>query len=184
MNWGPSRLVDLLMRWENVQSEFPNLNQTKFFLGLTFFSFCSFFCRWGQTYILEALMFYVPDEQEDAELLAERIAIRLQHSNSAVVLTTVKVILYLMNYMGSQEIVESMCRKLSPPLGVLFFCPGCSLKYIPLTFLLFDSHSPFVRLRSPICCSPEYPFDNTTSTFRPKERRQSLLLQVQRSDLC
>lgn len=62
-------------------------------------------------------MYYVPEEQEDAELLAERISIRLQHSNSAVVLTTVKVILYLMNYMGSQEIVETMCRKLSPPLG-------------------------------------------------------------------
>lgn len=66
-------------------------------------------------------MFYVPDEQEDAELLAERIAIRLQHSNSAVVLTTVKVILYLMNYMGSQQIVENMCRKLSPPLGKFSF---------------------------------------------------------------
>jgi AP-2 complex subunit beta-1 len=64
-------------------------------------------------------MYFVPEEQQDAELLAERIAIRLQHSNSAVVLTTVKVILYLMNYMGSQEIVEAMCRKLSPPLGEL-----------------------------------------------------------------
>lgn len=75
------------------------------------------FSRWGQTYILEALMYYVPEEQEDAELLAERISIRLQHSNSAVVLTTVKVIMYLMNYMGSKEIVEAMCKKLSPPLG-------------------------------------------------------------------
>lgn len=64
-------------------------------------------------------MYFVPEEQQDAELLAERIAIRLQHSNSAVVLTTVKVILYLMNYMGSEEIVEAMCRKLSPPLGEL-----------------------------------------------------------------
>lgn len=80
-----------------------------------------FFFRWGQTYILEALMYYVPDEQQDAELLAERISIRLQHSNSAVVLTTVKVIMYLMNYMGSQEIIESMCRKLSPPLGSPLF---------------------------------------------------------------
>lgn len=79
------------------------------------------FRRWGQTYILEALMYYVPEEHQDAELLAERIAIRLQHSNSAVVLTTIKVILYLMNYMGSQEVVDSMCRKLSPPLGKLFF---------------------------------------------------------------
>ncbi|SGY20499.1 BQ5605_C016g08077 [Microbotryum silenes-dioicae] len=73
--------------------------------------------EWGQTYILEALMYYVPEEHADAELLAERIAIRLQHSNSAVVLTTVKVILYLMNYMGSREVVDNMCRKLSPPLG-------------------------------------------------------------------
>ena len=62
-------------------------------------------------------MYYVPDEHQDAELLAEQISIRLQHSNSAVVLTTVKVILYLMNYMGSQVIVNEMCRKLSPPLG-------------------------------------------------------------------
>lgn len=73
--------------------------------------------RWGQTYILEALMYYVPEHEEDAELLAERIAIRLQHSNSAVVLTTIKVILYLMNYMGSKQVVDAMCRKLSPPLG-------------------------------------------------------------------
>ena len=64
-------------------------------------------------------MYFVPEEHEDAELLAERIAIRLQHSNSAVVLTTVKVILYLMNYFGSRDAVEAMCRKLSPPLGKL-----------------------------------------------------------------
>jgi vesicle coat complex subunit len=103
--------VDWWQQWESVQSEF-RLSDT-----------CRgdadgrLVARWGQTYILESLMYYVPEEQEDAELLAERISIRLQHSNSAVVLTTVKVILYLMNYMGSQEVVESMCRKLSPPLG-------------------------------------------------------------------
>ena len=65
-------------------------------------------------------MYYVPEQDRDAEVLAERIAIRLQHSNSAVVLTTVKVILYLMNYMGSQEVVNAFCRKLSPPLGQSF----------------------------------------------------------------
>lgn len=73
--------------------------------------------RWGQTYLLESLMYFVPEEQEDAELLAERISVRLQHANSAVILTTIKVILYLMNYMGDQDVIESMCRKLSPPLG-------------------------------------------------------------------
>lgn len=75
--------------------------------------------RWGQTYILESLMYYVPEEHEDAELLAEQISVRLQHSNSAVVLATVKVILYLMNYMSSERVVEDMCRRLSPPLGEL-----------------------------------------------------------------
>lgn len=73
--------------------------------------------RWGQTYILEALMYFVPQDPTDAELLAERIAIRLQHANSAVVLTTVKVILYLMNYIIDQDRIDGLCRKLSPPLG-------------------------------------------------------------------
>jgi hypothetical protein len=37
--------------------------------------------------------------------------------NSAVVLATVKVILYLMNYMSSERVVEDMCRRLSPSSG-------------------------------------------------------------------
>ena len=75
-------------------------------------------CRWGQTYILESLMYFVPEEHVDAELLAERISIRLQHNSSAVVLITVKVILYLLNYMQSSQVIEGLCRKLSPPLGL------------------------------------------------------------------
>jgi AP-2 complex subunit beta-1 len=62
-------------------------------------------------------MFFVPNDYADAEILAERIAIRLQHANSAVVLTSTKVILYLMNYIASSEFRESLCKKLSPPLG-------------------------------------------------------------------
>ncbi|KAI5475157.1 AP-2 complex subunit beta [Pseudohyphozyma bogoriensis] len=91
--------------------------------------------EWGQTYILEALMYYTPEEHADAELLAERIAIRLQHSNSAVVLTTIKVIMYLMNYMGSEEIVDSMCRKLSPPL-VTLLSSGYEVQYVALRNIL------------------------------------------------
>lgn len=73
--------------------------------------------RWGQTYILEALLYYVPQENGNAEILAERITPRLQHANSAVVLTSVKVIVYLMNYMEKEEDISNLCRKLSPPLG-------------------------------------------------------------------
>lgn len=62
-------------------------------------------------------MYFVPQDSTDAELLAERIAIRLQHANSGVVLTTIKVILYLLNYMSDESRIEALCRKLSPPLG-------------------------------------------------------------------
>ena len=55
----------------------------------------------------------------DAETLAERIAVRLQHANSAVVLTTVKVIMYLMNYMEDESLMRMLERKMGPPLGEL-----------------------------------------------------------------
>jgi AP-2 complex subunit beta-1 len=62
-------------------------------------------------------MNFVPQDSTDAELLAERISVRLQHANSAVVLTTIKVMLYLMNYIPDPERIDALCRKLSPPLG-------------------------------------------------------------------
>ncbi|BGP40403.1 hypothetical protein JCM10449v2_004365 [Rhodotorula kratochvilovae] len=87
--------------------------------------------EWGQTYILEALMYYVPDSHDDATLLAEQVSIRLQHSNSAVVLATVKVILYLMNYMADERAVDDLCRRLSPPL-VTLLSSGYEVQYVAL----------------------------------------------------
>lgn len=73
--------------------------------------------RWGQIYILDSMLRFVPEKFEDAELLAERIVVQLQHANSAVVLTAVKVLLYLMNYMENRKLMEYICRKMGPPLG-------------------------------------------------------------------
>lgn len=44
---------------------------------------------------------------------------RLQHANSAVVLTTIKVCLYLMNYMEDEVLIRALERKMGPPLGKL-----------------------------------------------------------------
>jgi AP-2 complex subunit beta-1 len=63
-------------------------------------------------------MYFTPQNPGDAELIAERIAPRLQHANSSVVLTTIKVILHLTNYMTKDEDIVSLCKKLSPPLGI------------------------------------------------------------------
>ena len=87
--------------------------------------------RWGQTYILEALMSYVPQDTADAALLAERISPRLSHSNSAVVLTCIRVMLYLMNYIADEKQTASLCRKLSPPL-VTLLAKGPEVQYLAL----------------------------------------------------
>ncbi|KAF3206520.1 hypothetical protein TWF191_001414 [Orbilia oligospora] len=87
--------------------------------------------EWGQTYILEALMSYVPHETSEASIMAERICPRLQHSNSAVVLTCIRVILYLMNYIASPQEISALCRKLSPPL-VTLLAKGPEVQYLAL----------------------------------------------------
>jgi vesicle coat complex subunit len=76
--------------------------------------------EWCQTFIMEGLMFVVPQEPGEAEGLIDRLTPRLQHANSGVVLTAIKVILYLMNYIGDSEMVGSIYRKLAPPLGLNF----------------------------------------------------------------
>ncbi|MCJ1314801.1 hypothetical protein MMC15_000113 [Xylographa vitiligo] len=87
--------------------------------------------EWGQTYILEALMSYVPQDTGEALLLAERICPRLSHSNSAVVLTCIRVVLYLMNYIADDKQISSLCRKLSPPL-VTLLAKGPEVQYLAL----------------------------------------------------
>lgn len=67
----------------------------------------------------------------DAEQLAERVSVRLQHANSAVVLTTIKVILYLMNYMEDESFIKSLERKLGPPLGELYLARDSELQADP-----------------------------------------------------
>jgi vesicle coat complex subunit len=73
--------------------------------------------RWGQIYILDSLLRYVPERHADAEMMAERIIVQLQHGNSAVILTTIKALLYLMNYMENRQLIDYICKKMGPPLG-------------------------------------------------------------------
>ncbi|KAI8927962.1 adaptin N terminal region-domain-containing protein [Entophlyctis helioformis] len=75
--------------------------------------------EWSQIYILESIMTVVPDDPNDAELLADRISPRLQHSNSAVVLTAIRIMLYLSNYIRNEAVVLSTFKKLGPPLVTL-----------------------------------------------------------------
>ena len=76
-------------------------------------------------------MAYVPQDTSESLLLAERIVPRLSHSNSAVVLTCTRVILYLMNYIADEKQISGLCRKLSPPL-VTLLAKGPEIQYLAL----------------------------------------------------
>lgn len=100
--------------------------------------------EWGQVYILESLLFFVPNDVADAEILSERVAVRLSSTNSAVVLTATKVILYLMNYISSAEVKETLAKKMSAPLMTLL-SSAPELQYVALrNILLIIQRRPLV----------------------------------------
>lgn len=55
----------------------------------------TFFSRWGQVFILDALSRYKAEDAREAENIMERVTPRLQHANCAVVLSAVKVNMFL-----------------------------------------------------------------------------------------
>jgi len=75
--------------------------------------------EWGQTVILNALAKYVPRDSREAESICDRITARLQHSNSAVVLGAIRVLMCYLDSIKSVEISRNLSRKMSAPLVTL-----------------------------------------------------------------
>eukprot|EP00966_Prymnesium_polylepis_P126535 2926083-Prymnesium_polylepis.2 len=55
-----------------------------------------------QVFILDSLALYIPNDGREAESIIERVTPRLQHANSAVVLSAVKVMIKYMDLITSQ----------------------------------------------------------------------------------
>ncbi|KZT11372.1 Adaptor protein complex beta subunit [Laetiporus sulphureus 93-53] len=91
--------------------------------------------EWGQIYILDSLLRYVPEKHEDAQQMGERVLVQLSHANSAVVLTAIKVLLYLMNYMEDRQLMDYICKKMGPPL-VTLLSSGPEVQYVALRNIL------------------------------------------------
>ena len=77
------------------------------------------------------MMSYVPQDTQEASLLAERIAPRLSHTNSAVALTCIRVLLYLFNYISDEKTIDTLRTKLSPPL-INLLSKGPEIQYLAL----------------------------------------------------
>eukprot|EP00904_Undaria_pinnatifida_P012779 jgi/Undpi1/8631/HiC_scaffold_25.g11096.m1 len=75
--------------------------------------------EWGQVFILDSLAKYNPVDGREAEGIIERVTPRLQHANSAVVMSAVKVVLSYLNSVTNVDTSRSFSRKLAPPLVTL-----------------------------------------------------------------
>ncbi|KAL4003750.1 Adaptin N terminal region family protein [Acanthocheilonema viteae] len=76
--------------------------------------------EWGQVFILDALSSYQPKDEREAQNICERISPRLAHANAAVVLSTVKVLMKLVDMLPeSSEFIGQLTKKLAPPMVTL-----------------------------------------------------------------
>jgi AP-2 complex subunit beta-1 len=102
--------------------------------------------EWSQAYLLEAVMTVVPETQMEAELLADRIAPRLQHANPGVVITAVRIIVYLSGFIEQPELIISTLSKCGPPLVTLLHGQP-EMQYIALRNiqLIIQKYRDFLR---------------------------------------
>lgn len=104
--------------------------------------------EWSQIYIITALMNYVPQTFSDAVIMIERMIPRLQHANSSVVLGTIKLIVYLSNYVSDLDnAIPHLDRKIGPAFVILLQKPP-EIQYLALRncILLLQSRPQLLSL--------------------------------------
>ena len=68
---------------------------------------------------MDSLALYTPADGRESESIIERVTPRLQHANSAVVLSAVKVIIKYMDLITNQDALKALYKKMAPPLVTL-----------------------------------------------------------------
>lgn len=104
--------------------------------------------EWSQIYILGALMSFVPENEQDAVLIIERVLPRLQHANASVVLGAIRLIIYLCNFVADIDTaVPHLDRRLGPALVILLSKPS-EIQYLVLRncILLLQSRPQLLNL--------------------------------------
>ncbi|EGW32654.1 uncharacterized protein SPAPADRAFT_139198 [Spathaspora passalidarum NRRL Y-27907] len=72
--------------------------------ALTLVSLLASANEWNQIYLINSLMSYVPQSEDEAIDMVEAILPSLQHENSSVVLNAIKAIIYYCNYAKNPEL--------------------------------------------------------------------------------
>lgn len=104
--------------------------------------------EWSQSYILSALMNFVPQTHNDAIFIIERVLPRLQHANSSVVLNTVRLIVYLINYVPDLDRSLPGLEKRITPAFVILLAKPAEIQYLALRncIILLQSRPDLLQL--------------------------------------
>mmetsp|Transcript_47210 Transcript_47210/g.111313 ORF Transcript_47210/g.111313 Transcript_47210/m.111313 type:complete len:971 (-) Transcript_47210:106-3018(-) len=104
------------------------LNNTTILKLLAVLNECS---EWGQIFILDVVSTYTPPNAAEADNILDRVKPRLQHANSAVVLSTAKVMLKLLDIITDNDKIKTFVKALGPPLVTLMSSES-EIQYVAL----------------------------------------------------
>jgi len=69
--------------------------------------------EWGQIFILEALTYFKAKKEKQAETIIDSVIPRLSHSNPAVVMSAVKIILRFIDLVNNEDEKKGYNKKIS-----------------------------------------------------------------------
>jgi AP-1 complex subunit beta-1 len=75
--------------------------------------------EWCQIYLLEGIPKFVPQSQDERTEIIERVVPFVSHSNSGVVLAAIKILIRILDYVDSADVIRSVCKKITPSLVTL-----------------------------------------------------------------
>ncbi|KAI9297823.1 Adaptor protein complex beta subunit [Neoconidiobolus thromboides FSU 785] len=87
--------------------------------------------EWGQISILEIMSEYKPESSAEAQDICERVIPRLAHANASVVLSAIRVLLLLLEYIPDKTFHTKVTSKMAPPL-VTLLSESPELQYVIL----------------------------------------------------
>ncbi|KAG0465378.1 hypothetical protein HPP92_019542 [Vanilla planifolia] len=106
------------------------------------------FNEWAQCLVLELASTYIPIDSNDVFDIMNLLEDRLQHANSAVVLATIKVFLYLT--MSMTDVHQQVYERIKAPLLTLVSSGSPEQSYAVL------SHLHLLVMRAPVLFSSDY----------------------------
>lgn len=80
--------------------------------------------EWAQVFILDYLCRYDPKNQEEAEMIVDRVLPRLSHINPSVVFGCIKLVVRYFDFMSNQELIKNLTKKVASSIvSVVSFTP-------------------------------------------------------------